>query len=105
MGELDGQHSRRLDALQRVLADWGPVKITDNIWGYLWGKTGYANMIYATALTDEAMAAIIDQFRPLMVELAAEIFEVAAREGVIPEPFDNVEPSLYFPPRFGTGPH
>jgi 2-dehydropantoate 2-reductase len=32
-----------------------------------------------------------------MVELAAEVYEVAHREGVTPEPFDNVEPSLYYP--------
>jgi 2-dehydropantoate 2-reductase len=33
-----------------------------------------------------------------MVELAAEIYQVAALEGVRPEPFDNVVPSLYYPP-------
>ena len=29
--------------------------------------------------------------------LAAEIYEVADREGVHPEPFDEVEPSLFYP--------
>ncbi len=71
--------------------------MTDNIWGYLWGKLGYANMLFGTALTDETMADIIDRYRPLMVELAAEVYEAAALEGVRPEPFDNVEPSLYYP--------
>jgi 2-dehydropantoate 2-reductase len=32
-----------------------------------------------------------------MIELAAEIYEVADREGVHPEPFDEVEPSLFYP--------
>jgi 2-dehydropantoate 2-reductase len=73
------------------------VEVTGNIWGYLWGKLGYANMLFATALTDETMADIIDRYRGLMVELAAEVYEVAHREGVTPEPFDNVEPSLYYP--------
>jgi 2-dehydropantoate 2-reductase len=54
-------------------------------------------MLFGTALTDETMADIIDRYRPLMVELAAEVYEAAAQEGVRPEPFDNVEPSLYYP--------
>ena len=63
----------------------------------MWGKLGYGNMLYATALADASMADVIDRYRPLMVELAAEIYEVAARLGVRPEPFDGVEPALYYP--------
>jgi len=97
LGELDGRRSRRIEELRQLLSHWGTVHVTENIWGYLWGKMGYANMIYATALTDDTMATIIDQYRPLMVELATEIYEVAHREGVVPEPFDDVEPALYYP--------
>jgi 2-dehydropantoate 2-reductase len=32
-----------------------------------------------------------------MVALAAEVYEAADYEGVRPEPFDNVEPSVYYP--------
>ena len=32
---------------------------------------GYANMLYATALTDDTMADVVDGHRPLMVELAS----------------------------------
>jgi 2-dehydropantoate 2-reductase len=98
IGGLDGKASSRLDAAATLLSRAGPVEQTDNIWGYLWGKLGYANMLFGTALTDETMAAIIDRYRPLMVELAAEVYEAADYEGVRPEPFDNVEPSLYYPP-------
>ena len=97
LGELDGRDSQRVRALQQVLSCWGAVQQTGNIWGYLWGKMGYANMLFATALADETMAEVIDRYRPLMVELAGEIYEVAARERVTVEPFDNVEPSLYYP--------
>lgn len=97
LGELDGSLSPRVLALQRILSAYGDVRVTDNIWGYLWGKLGYANMLFATALTNETMADAIDRYRPLMVDLAAEVYEVAAREGVYPEPFDSIEPSLYFP--------
>jgi 2-dehydropantoate 2-reductase len=97
IGGLDGKPSPRLEAAATLLSGWGPVEVTDNIWGYLWGKLGYANMLFGTALTDETMADIIGRYRPLMVELAAEVYEAAALEGVRPEPFDNVEPSLYYP--------
>jgi 2-dehydropantoate 2-reductase len=97
IGGLDGRPSPRLAAAAALLSGWGSVEVTGNIWGYLWGKLGYANMLFGTALTDETMADIIDRYRPLMVELAAEVYEAAAREGVHPEPFDNVEPSLYYP--------
>jgi 2-dehydropantoate 2-reductase len=97
LGELDGVHRERLDTIRRLLSHLGEVKVTDNIWGYIWGKIGYANMLFATATTDETMADIIDRYRPLMIELATEIYEVAAREGVRPEAFDDVEPDLYLP--------
>jgi len=98
LGEIDGQISDRVRALQEALSPWGGVRITDNIWGYLWGKMGYANMLFATALVDATMADVIDRYRPLMVELATEVYAVAARENVVPEAFDDVEPSVYYPP-------
>jgi 2-dehydropantoate 2-reductase len=97
LGELDGRDSERVRAMKAAVAPWGEAKITNNIWGYLWGKMGYANMLFATALADETMADVVDRYRPLMIELAAEVYEVAALEGVTPEAFDNVEPSLYYP--------
>ncbi|MGH2344626.1 MAG: ketopantoate reductase family protein, partial [Chloroflexota bacterium] len=97
LGELNGRKSARVQALRQVLSSWGAVTITANIWGYLWGKMGYANMLFATALADQTMADVIDRYRPLMVELAAEIYAVAACEAVRVEPFDNVEPSAFYP--------
>lgn len=97
LGELDGRDTPRLKELRSLLSHAGNVKVTDNIWGYIWGKMGYANILFATALTDETMADIIDRYRDLEVDLAAEIYEVAALEGVTPEPFDDVEPALYYP--------
>jgi 2-dehydropantoate 2-reductase len=99
LGELDGRLSDRVLELQRLLSAWGPVEVTDNVWGYLWAKLGYANMMFATAMTDEPAGETISAYRPLMVELASEVYEVAAREGVRPEPFDGIEPDLYHPPQ------
>ncbi|HVA90707.1 MAG TPA: 2-dehydropantoate 2-reductase [Chloroflexota bacterium] len=97
LGELGGEETARVQALRETLSVWGDVKITANIWGYLWGKEGYGNMLFATALADETMADVLDRYRPLMVELGSEVLEVAAREGIVVEPFDNVEPSLFYP--------
>lgn len=97
LGELDGSRSARLAALERDLSAWGPVHLTDNIWGYLWSKLGYANMLFATATVDDTMANVIDRFRPLMAELAAEVYEVAAAERVRLMPFDAIEPDVFFP--------
>src|SRR5262249_43422186 len=56
VGELDGRITPRLEQLRDLLAAMGAVETTSNIWGYLWGKLGYGNMLYATALADASMA-------------------------------------------------
>ena len=47
------------------------------------GELGYASMLFGVALTDGTMAAIIDRYRPLMVEIAAEVHEAAARGSAV----------------------
>jgi 2-dehydropantoate 2-reductase len=97
LGELDGATTPRLGRLAELLAPFGTVAITDNIFGYVWAKLGYANVLFGTALTDDTMAQVIDSHRELAVDLASEVYEVAALEGVTPVAFDDVEPALYLP--------
>lgn len=97
VGEIDGTMSARVDEMVRRFSHWGTVRATTNIFGYLWAKLGYANMLYTTALVDEPMADVVDRHRRLMVELACEVYEAAEAEGIHLEPFDNVEPYLYYP--------
>jgi 2-dehydropantoate 2-reductase len=97
LGELDGSLTSRLERIACGIRRWGQVRLTRNIWGYLWGKLGYANMLFATAVVDADMADVIERHSGLMVELATEVYEVAAHERVRPEPFDAVEPALYYP--------
>ncbi len=92
IGELDGSKTPRLQQLQHGLAHWGNVQITDNIWGYLWGKQAYGAMLFATALTNDSMADAIDQHQEVTVELAREVLRVAAALGVRPLGFDGFEP-------------
>ncbi|HET6319128.1 MAG TPA: 2-dehydropantoate 2-reductase [Chloroflexota bacterium] len=94
IGELDGSLSPRLYELQRVLGAWGHVQVTDNIWGYLWGKQAYGAMLFATALTNDSMADAIEGHRALMVDLANEVLRVARSIGVTPLGFDGFEPDV-----------
>jgi len=97
VGEIDGTSSKRVAEIVRRLQHFGDVRATENIFGYLWAKLGYANMLYATALVDVPMADVVERHHRLMVELACEVYQAADREGVRLEPFDNVEPGLYYP--------
>ena len=71
LGELDGAISERILRLKDTLQCWGPAQVTDNIWGYLWGKLSYAGLLYATALVDETMAAVVrkKELRDMLMEL------------------------------------
>ncbi|GHH99376.1 ketopantoate reductase family protein [Neobacillus kokaensis] len=98
IGELDGSVSSRLKEIHRVLQHWGQAKITDNIWGYLWGKLSYASVLIATALVDEKIADVIDPMenREWLVELASETLRVADKLNIQPMGFDDWEPSIIF---------
>ncbi|MHB1683026.1 MAG: ketopantoate reductase family protein [Bacilli bacterium] len=99
IGELSGEISPRVTELQAILSTWGPVEVTDNIWGYLWGKLSYAALLFATALVDETMAVVVRsrKHRPALLELCAEILEVADRLGIVPVAFDDWAPDLVYP--------
>jgi 2-dehydropantoate 2-reductase len=97
VGEIDGTSSARVTEMVRRFSHWGDVRETENIFGYLWSKLGYANMLYATALVDVPMADVVERHHALMVELACEVYEAAEKEGIRLEQFDNVEPYLYYP--------
>ncbi len=94
LGELDGSRSPRLLELQRDLGAWGQIQVTDNIWGFLWGKQAYGAMLFATALTNDSMADAIDGHRAVMVDLAREVLAVAHAQGITPLGFDGFEPAV-----------
>ena len=56
-----GRRDRRRDprahaAMHALLRIFEPdAVLTDNIWGYLWGKLAYGAMLFATALTNDSM--------------------------------------------------
>jgi len=95
VGELDGRDSERVRRLVADLQAWGPARATGNVSGYLWSKLGFGAMLVATALADAPMAELIDRHRGVMHALAAEVYAVAAAEGIALEPFDAFDPAPY----------
>ena len=98
VGELDGTRTARIEALHRLLLDFEPqAQVTDNIFGYLWGKVAYGGVLAASALTNATMADFIGDpaMRPLIVGLVREVLAVAAAEGVQPMGFHGFEPAAF----------
>ncbi len=55
VGELDGAMTDRVREIHDHLRIFEPdAVLTDNIFGFLWGKLAYAALLFATALTDES---------------------------------------------------
>jgi len=103
LGELGGEMSPRLERLGAALRDGflPNTTLTTNIWGYLWGKLGYASQLFATATVDDTMSHGLGapENAALMANLAAEVIRVAEAEGVRCEGFDGYEPAAM---RFAT---
>lgn len=98
VGELDGRTTSRLAALHQTLLDFERGAVTtDNIWGYLWGKLGYGALLFATALTDDAIAdaLALPPYFELYRALGAEVLRVAAAEKVRPEGFNGFHPDAF----------
>ena len=95
LGEYVGGTSDRIRQLAHDLRHWGTPTVTDNVAGFLWSKLGFGAMLTATALADADMSELIDRHRPAMNGLAAEVFDVAAAEGIRLEGFDAFDPASY----------
>jgi 2-dehydropantoate 2-reductase len=100
VGELDGTLTDRVRAIHQLLRKFEPdAVLTENIFGYLWGKLAYASLLFASALTDDSIADVLadDSFRPTLIPLAREAVAVALARGVELESFDGFDPEVYRP--------
>ena len=100
IGELDGKRTPRIAELHRLMQDFEPKAVlTDNIWGYLWGKLIYGALLFATALTDDSIADVLAdrRYRPVLTALGLEVGAVAKANGVKAEAFDGFDPSAFAP--------
>lgn len=100
VGEIDGTISERATEMHRLLRLFEPDAIlTDNIWGYLWGKLAYGAMLFATALTDDSMSTnFSDPARlPVWLALGREVGAVAAKRGIASLGFGEFDPLVFAP--------
>lgn len=100
VGEIDGRTRERLRDLLVVLQDFEPDAFrTGNIFGYLWSKQAYAALLFATALTDDPIADVLEdpEVRPVLVGLAREVCRVATAKGIRLEAFDGFDPAAFAP--------
>ncbi len=100
VGEINGIMSMRIEELVEALSVWGPAHATNNIFGYLWSKLGYAVMLIGTALTDETIADIFEdkQLRNILLDTASEVLAVAESCGIRTVGFDDWNPQWSYPP-------
>lgn len=100
VGEIDGTETQRVRDMHKLLTLFDADSIlTDNIWGYLWGKLAYGAMLFGTALTDESMSAnFADPARlPVWLALGREVGAVAAARGVKQLGFGQFDPTVFAP--------
>ncbi len=100
VGEIDGRVTPRVEALHQALLEFEPGAIvTQNIWGFLWGKLAYGAQLFATALTNDSIADALaaPSDRVVYIELAREVMRVARARGVTPEAFNGFDPLAFGP--------
>lgn len=100
VGEIDASIRDRTRAMHERLKILEPnAVLTDNIWGYLWGKLAYGAMLFATALTPDSMSAnFADPERTIVFErLGREVMTVAKARGVKPVGFNGFDPECFAP--------
>ncbi|MCC6196855.1 MAG: ketopantoate reductase family protein, partial [Burkholderiales bacterium] len=100
VGEVDGSLRERTRQMHRDLARFEPdAVLTDNIWGYLWGKLAYGAMLFATALTHDSMSENFADPRRFVVfdRLAREVLAVASAHGVVAVGFNGFDPACFAP--------
>lgn len=98
VGELDGQISDRAREIHAMLRLVEPEAVlTDNIWGYLWGKLGYGALLFATALTPLSMSDAMAQpdHRAVYQALGHEVMRLADAQAIKPLGFNGFDPDAF----------
>ncbi|WP_457091371.1 ketopantoate reductase family protein [Microvirga sp. P5_D2] len=100
VGGIDGKTTDAVRDYHRLLSIFEPKAVlTDNIWGYLWGKLGYGSLLFATALTNASMSENLASERhfPVFHKLGQEVMTVAMAQGVSPLGFNGFDPKAFRP--------
>jgi 2-dehydropantoate 2-reductase len=100
VGEIDGKTNERIQTIHTMMRQFDENAIlTDNIWGYLWGKLIYGALLFATAVTNDSIADVFANpaYRPMLTRLAHEVGHVAKASNVRLEAFDGFDPAAFAP--------
>ncbi|SHE51773.1 ketopantoate reductase [Loktanella atrilutea] len=100
VGELDGTETARIRDLHALMLQFDDrAVLTDNIWGYLWGKMTYGALLFGTALTDDSIVDVLDgaDCRAVLTALGQETGAVTASQGVTPVGFNGFDPEAFTP--------
>ena len=100
VGEIDGRVRPRTVEMHRLLTIFEPAAVlTDNIWGYLWGKLAFAAMLFATSINNDSMDAnFADPNRfAVFLQLGREVMAVAKADGIEPVGITGFDPTAFFP--------
>lgn len=95
VGELNGARTPRIAALHRLLQQFEPdAVLSENVFGFLWGKAAYGAILKSSALTNDSIADFIGDpaRKALIIAFVREILAVAAAEKVAPLGFDGFDP-------------
>lgn len=98
VGEIDGRRSERIVALHELLRTFeSEAVLTDNIFGYLWGKEAYGTILKTSALANATIADYIETpaYRSTMIAMIREVLAVADKCGVHPLGFNGFEPAPF----------
>lgn len=98
VGELDGSMTPRLAEMHALLRIVEPDAVmTNNIWGYLWGKLGYGALLFGTALTNDSMSDALDRPQHYCVfrALGREVMALAAAQGIKSIGFNGFDPAAF----------
>ncbi len=100
LGEIEGGSQTRTRAMFDLLRVFEPdTVLTENIWGYLWGKLGYGAMLFATATNGDSIA---DNFAdparfPVWRALGAEVMAATVARNIVPLGFNGFDPACFAP--------
>jgi 2-dehydropantoate 2-reductase len=100
VGELDGKRTSRIEDIHALMLQFEPKAVlTDNIWGYLWGKLIYGALLFGTALTNDSIADVLANpaYRPVLTQLAHEVGKVAEAQNIVTEAFNGFDPAAFAP--------
>jgi 2-dehydropantoate 2-reductase len=97
VGELDGRMTDRVEMLATLLSQVTPAQSTDNLWGWIWGKTVYIAFLAAVSVVDAtyAEALSIPGAEDVALEAMRECARIAQAEGVRLEVIDLLDPNPF----------